>query len=311
MKRLLLLFLLLFALILSSHAIDDKYLYQLAHIKGINAMAIEVAENQVFARSQNQLWIYSIFNPWQPRMEAGFLSTSLIEDINIMSGNYIFFCSQEPSTTIVSIDSLNSYGKIFFTNTVLGDKMTREGSMLYVADRYRGIDIVYTGSGGLREIKSTFSEKWGIRDFHAEYPYLYALNDFGLVTVDITDQQFPVSLGTNYQISEARSLVKNGETIWIAAGKELLALNIRDLNNPVLINQFRLSNDIQDMEIKDDRLFLALGKGGVKILNVKNPLRIEDINTIFPQATVYDIALEKDLILLALGRDGWMVFEYR
>ncbi|MDP2173730.1 MAG: hypothetical protein Q8M98_00250 [Candidatus Cloacimonadaceae bacterium] len=311
MKRILILCLMLFALILCANAIDNKYLHQLAHIKGINALAIEVTENQVFARSQNQLWIYTIFNPWQPRMEAGFLSTALIEDINVMSDNYIFFCSQEASNTIVSIDSLNSYGRIYFTNSILGDKITREGSMLYVADRYRGIDFIYIGSGGLREIKSTFSEKWGIRDFHAQYPYLYALNDFGLVTVDITDQQFPVSLGTNYQISDARSLVKNGDTIWIGAGKELLALNVRDLSNPVLVNQFRLSNDILDMEIKDDRLFLALGKGGVKILDVKNPLRIADINTIFPQAVVYDIALDKDLILLALGRDGWMIFEYR
>jgi len=150
-----------------------------------------------------------------------------------------------------------------------------------------------------------------VRDFIAQYPYLYALNDFGLVTVDVSDQQFPLSLGVNYQINDARVLAKYADTIWIGAGKNLLAINISDLSNPRLINQFRLANDILDLEIHNNRLFIAQGKGGVKILGIQNPLRIEDLNTIYPPGAVYDIAISGDLIFLALGRDGWMIYEYR
>ena len=292
-------------------AIDDRIPYQLAHLKNIQPYNVDFSEDQVILRSQNYIWIHSLFNPWSPRLEGVFLSSSRIEDINVLGGNQLYICSQDAANVVTSIDTLSSPGRIYFTNYMIGDKITREGSMLYVADRFRGIDIIDIGKGGMREIKSTFSEKWGIRDFVAQYPYLFALNDFGLVTVDITDLQFPVSKGVNYEITDATQMVKNGSIIWIGAGKRLLAINIEDLSGPRLITQFRLSNDIQDMEVKDNRLFLALGMGGVKILDVANPLRVEDLNTIYPAYAVYDVALDKDLIFLALGKDGWMVYEYR
>jgi hypothetical protein len=40
-------------------------------------------------------------------------------------------------------------------------------------------------------------------------------------------------------------------------------------------------------------------------------LKIQDLNTINPPFTVYDIALEEDYIFVALGKDGWMIYEYR
>lgn len=292
-------------------AIDDKYPHLLAHMKNVQPMNVDCFDDQLILRSQHYLWIHSIFNPWQPRLEAVFISPARIEDVNMLGENQLYVCTQEASNTVASVDTLDYPGRIYFTNDILGDKITREGSMLYVADRFKGIDIIDIGKGGMREIKSTFSEKWGIRDFIAQYPYLYALNDFGLVTVDISDLQFPISLGVNYEITEAEYLAKNGDILWIAAGKRLLAINIADLERPRLINQFRLTNDIEDMEIKDDRLFLAMGRGGVKILGVENPLRVEDLNTIYPAQSVYDIALSKDFIFLALGNDGWMIYEYR
>ncbi len=310
MKHFVLILLLLAAVALP--AIDDRIPNLLVHMQNIQPFNVDCNEDQVILRNQNYLWIHSLFNPWQPRLEAVFLSSTQIEDVNILGDNQLYICSREAANIITPVDTLAYPGRIYFTNQIIGDRVTREGSMLYVADRFRGIDIMDIGKGGMREIKSTFSEKWGIRDFIAQYPYLYALNDFGLVTVDISDQQFPISLGINYEIADATLLAKNGNIIWIGAGKRLLAINAEDMNKPKLINQFRLSNDIQDLEIKDDRLFIALGKGGVKILGIRNPLKVEDLRTIYPTtASVYDVALAKDLIFLALGRDGWMVYDYR
>lgn len=303
--------LILVLLLTSLTAVDEKFLYPLAHIKTGQAMKIEVYDQQVLTRNQNQIWIYSIFNPWQPRIEASYLSGAQIEDFDLVGDNYLYVVTREPANMIVPVDSLNSYARIYFTEHLPGDKITREGATLYVADRFKGIDIINIGSGGLREIISTFSTNWGIQDFVAIYPTIYALNDFGLVTVDITDQQFPLSRGQNYQISDARVMAKNGDTIWLGAGKNLLGINVRDLKNPLLINQFRLSNDILDLEVMNDRLFVALGRGGVKILDIKDPLRIKDLNTINTPFTVQDVALSKDMVFLGLGRDGWVIYEYR
>jgi hypothetical protein len=295
----------------SGFAIDTKFIHQLAHLKNAQAFSIKYDNDLVYVRNQNYIWVYSIFNAWQPKLETGFFSPFTIEDMETHAGNYLFVASREPTNQLIQVDSLNVGTRIFFPQTIIGDKTTREGSTMYVADRFKGIDIINIGGGTMREILSTFSEKWGIKDFLASYPYIFALNDFGLVAVDITDQNNPRSLGTNYQIVDATCLAKNGNTVWVGAGKNLLAFNVFNPNNPVLITQIRMTNEIQKIRVKDNRLFIALGRGGVKIMDISNPVKAEDINNIYLTVPVYDLALANDYIFLALGKEGWTIFEYR
>ncbi|MBM4402942.1 MAG: hypothetical protein FJ042_00900 [Candidatus Cloacimonetes bacterium] len=301
----------LILLILSIFAVDNRFINVIARIRGVEANRIRVIDQNVMVNNLNQIWFYSLFNAWSPRMETSYLSVNTIEDLDLIGNRHLYICSREPTNTVIEIDSLNQYGKILFPYTITGDKITREGSMLYVADRFKGIDILDIGSGGNRELKSTFSEKWGILDFIAQYPNLYALNDFGLVTVDISELQFPISIGTNYEIINATRLVKNGDIVWIGAQKLLIAINIRDLNNPVLVNQYRFPYDIQDIEVKDNRLFVALGIGGIRILDIRNPSRIDELNWINTGTPALDLALKDDFVLVALGREGWIIYEYR
>ncbi|MCB5253054.1 MAG: hypothetical protein RBR69_03295 [Candidatus Cloacimonadaceae bacterium] len=310
MKRLILIILIALFMI-GAKAVENRFLYPLGHVKGVEANHIQVADSQVLTHNLNQLWVYSTFNAWQPRLEASYLSEYRIEDVNFQTGNRIYLSSHEPANSVSIIDSLNMYGRIYFIDTVIGDNITREGSTLYVADRYRGIDIIDVGGGVSTELMSNFSEKWGIKDFVAQYPYIYALNDFGFVTVDISNQNFPLSIATNYQIPNATKLVKYGEYVYVAAGKEILVLSVRDPDSPVLVTQMPFFNVIQALAVKDNRLFVALGQGGVKILDISVPNRISDINTFYPPAAAIGIALGNDYIYIAMGKDGWMIYEYR
>lgn len=311
MIRNLLCLILLSLMLQSCAAVDNQFLYTLGTVTGSQAFSIDVVNGDVLVRNQNQIWLYSTFNAWQPRIEASFTSLYPIEDVNFQGGNYIYISSQEPTNIISSVDSLNQFGKIYFTRSLIGDRVTREGATLYVADRYRGIDIINIGSGGAQDLLANFSEKWGVRDFVAKYPYIYALNDFGLVTVDISNLSFPVSIATNYQINNATKLVQDGDILYVAAEKNLLVLSVRDVNKPTLINQFRLFDNIQALAIKDKRLFISQGRNGVKIFDISNPLKLEDLHTFYPPFPVYDIALENDFVYVAMGRDGWMIYEYR
>jgi len=307
----LLLFIILACVLIPSFAFDTRFLHFLVRIGSAPAYAIKEDHELIYVRNQNQVWIYSTFNAWQPKLESSFYSVFPIEDLETHDGNYLYLASREPTNQILPVDSLNAGTKIFFPCTILGDKMTREGATLYVADRFKGIDIVNIGGGSIREILATFSEKWGIRDFVANYPYIFALNDFGLVAVDISDQSNPRSIATNYQLNDATCLVKNGNTLWIGAGKNLLAFNVFNPEKPSLITQYRMTNDILNLDIKDNRLFVVQGRGGVKIMDVTNPLKATDLNAIQTDYSVYDIALANDYVFLALGKDGWMIYEYR
>lgn len=310
MKKLCLVLVALF-IALSARAFDDRFLYPLTHQKNVNAYAIKQDHELLYVRNQNQVYIYSIFNAWSPKLESSFYSVFPIEDIETQEGNYFYLASREPTNQILPVDSLQTGTKIFFPSQIIGDRLTREGATLYVADRYKGIDIVNIGGGSIREIIATFSEKWGIKDFVASFPYIFALNDFGLVAVDISDQSYPQAIATNYQISDATCLIKNGNTLWVGAGKNLLAFNIYNPASPILIAQYRMTNEVLNLAIKDNRLFVVLGRGGVKIMDIANPIKAADLNVIQPGYAVYDLDLANDYIFLAMGKDGWMIYEYR
>lgn len=46
-------------------------------------------------------------------------------------------------------------------------------------------------------------------------------------------------------------------------------------------------------------------------MDITNPLRAEDINNIYLTVPVYDLSLANDYIFVALGKEGWAIFEYR
>lgn len=312
MKKLFWLCLLLFALSSSIlAAVDNKFINRIYHNKQHPSYNIALSGDKVINSSKNQIWIYSVFNPWQPQIDASYYSVAPIEDFEMMGDRYLFISTREPTNTLLEIDSLNVFGKIFFTTLLEGDSIQREGSTIYVSDLQRGVEIIDIGSGGARETKSVFSEKWGIRRFVTEYPYLYALNDFGLVTVDISNLSMPLSIGLNYEIIDARIIAKNANTLWIGAGKNLLAINVTHLDRPVLMNQYRFAYDILDIEIKDGRLFAALGYGGVRIIDISNPTRMEELNWINIQTGALKLALYRDYIFISSGNAGWYIYEYR
>lgn len=292
-------------------AADNRFLNRIVHYRNHPSFAIDSYGDKIVSRNQNQVWIYSTFNPWQPQVDASYYSVFPIEDVDLMADRYLFLSSREPANTILEVDSLNIYGKIFFPTTLEGDRIQREGSILYLSDWQRGIEIIDIGAGGNRETKSVFSEKWGIKDFVSQYPYLYALNDFGVVTIDVSQHSFPQSIGRNYELSNATIIRKNHNILWIAAGKNLYGVSVHDLNNPTLISQYRFTYDVMDLEIKDNRLFAALGSGGVRILEISNPARPTDLNWINLPTAALDLALEKEFIYISSGASGWYVYSYR
>jgi len=79
----------------------------------------------------------------------------------------------------------------------------------------------------------------------------------------------------------------------------------------MLVTNIRMTNEIQKLRVKDNRLYVALGRGGIKIIDIANPLKTEDINNIYLTLPVYDISLANDYIFLGLGKEGWMIYQYR
>ena len=102
---------------LSAFAIDNKFLYQLAYVKSSQAYSIQFDNDLLYTNSHNYIWIYSIFNAWQPKLEAAYFSTFPIEDVETLAGKYIYVASSEPTNQVILVDSLYTGSRIFFPQT--------------------------------------------------------------------------------------------------------------------------------------------------------------------------------------------------
>lgn len=65
-------FLLCLLMCISLFAIDNKFLHQLVQVKSSQAYSIRFDDDLVYTNNQNYIWVYSIFNAWQPKLEAAF-----------------------------------------------------------------------------------------------------------------------------------------------------------------------------------------------------------------------------------------------
>jgi len=312
MNRLLFILTVFILLIISQlNGIDDKFIRLVYESKIPVAYNIKTDERHIYIFNDWYLYIYSYVNIWNPAIETAFQTTFPMTDVLNLGSNQIFICSPEPTIEITELDSLNKFGRIYFARRLLCNKAKREGALLYTSHAENGIEMFELGKGITPLKISSFSEKWGIIDFDAKYPYLHALNDFGYVNIGIEDLTNPKANGTNYDIVEGTVLCLNRNIVWVGARSTLLAVDITYPDNPVIINRYRFAYDINAIKAKGNELYVALKTSGLKILNISNPKKITEKNSFYLRTGINALALEDDYIFIAAGVQGWFILEYR
>lgn len=296
---------------ISLHGVDNKFIRVIAQTKAPVANGIKVIDQYAYVYNDWYLYVYSLKNIWAPQIETGFMATFPITDVLNLDYNHIFVCTHEPTNDITEIDTMNTFGRIYFAQRLVCDKAKREGALLYTTSTDNGLQIFDIGKSVLPQSISKFSEKWGIIDLEAKYPLVHALNDFGYVNIDITDLAQPRSNGTNYEFVDGTVLSVNRNIAWIGAGSTLIAMDITYPDKPVIINRYRFSYTINDIKARGDEIFVALNSSGLKILNIANPKNIIEKNNYPFKTALRSIAVDGDNIYLGAGNAGWIILEYR
>lgn len=310
MKQIMLLLLLLSLLSCGNLNADTKFLSYLTQVKGFNATSVHYFEQYLYVSNAHDIRIYSLSNPWSPRIEAAFQASSVITDIVNLEANRFFVCSPDPACKVTELDSLNDYGKIFYDERLTCTLADREGAMLYTADATTGLEIFTLGNGIFPSKISTFSEKWGIRDLVVRYPRIHALNDVGYVNIDVSNTAVPVTAGKNYEVVDGQILCVYNNYAWIGAGNNLVVMDIQNPSKPVIVNQYRFNDHINALVLKDNELYVGLEGSGLKIMDIKNPLQISNTYSYFLEEGVFGIALNAEYIYLAAGKLGWIILRY-
>jgi hypothetical protein len=296
---------------LSLQGFDSKFIRVISQTKAPIANTIKLNDQYAYVYNDWYMYIYNLKNLWVPQIETGFISTFPITDVLSLDYNHIFICTHEPTNEIREIDSLNTFGRIYYAQRLICDKARREGAYLYTTNTSNGLEIFDIGKGITPQKISSFSEKWGILDFEAKYPIIHALNDFGYVNIDITDLANPRSNGTNYEFTDGKILCINRNIAWVGSRSTLIAIDITYPEKPIIINRYRFSSDINDIKARDNEMFVALNTSGMKILNITNPKQIIEKNNYPYKSAIKSIALNGDNVFLGLGTGGWVILEYR
>lgn len=312
MKKLIIIFFILILLSLNLSAlIDHKFIHVLYHNKLPVANNIKVTDQNVLIFNDWYLYIYSFSNIWNPAIETGYSSTYPITDVESTEDRHIYICSLEPTNYITEMDSLNTMGRIYFAQKLLGSRIRREGTMLYTSHPDNGLEIYDISKGVAPQRVTAYSEDWGILDLEARYPVIHALNDFGYVYVSIRDLTQPRTLGFNYEIVEGTVLSVNRNIVWVGAGQTLLAIEITYPENPVIVNRYRFNSEINALKAHGNELFVGLKTSGLRILDITNTRNIREKNSFYLRNGVNSIDLSEDYIFLGAGTQGWYILEYR
>ncbi len=302
---------LILTIVFSIYGLDNKFIRVISQTKAPIANNIKLVDQYAYIYNDWYLYIYSTKNPWSPQIETAFITTNPITDVLSLDYNHVFICSHEPANDITEIDSLNTFGKIYFAQKLTCDKARREGSLLYTTSTENGLQIFDIGKSVLPQPISKFSENWGIVDLEARYPIVHALNDFGYVNIDINDLVQPRSNGTNYEFTDGKILCVNRNIAWVGANSSLIAIDISDPKNPIIINRYRFTYDINDIKARGDELFVALNASGLKIIDITNPKNIVEKNNFPFKTAIRSIAVDGDYVYIAAGISGWIILEYR
>ncbi len=108
---------------------------------------------------------------------------------------------------------------------------------------------------------------------------------------------------------EAIDILVDGNISYISCySNKIRVINSTDIFNPVEINSIALTNIPNSIVKHNDLLFVANGLAGIVILNISNPMNIEQVNSYFDGGNAQELEIIGDILYLADGSDGLEIY---
>ncbi len=147
-----------------------------------------------------------------------------------------------------------------------------DGTLVYVADRYAGVLILDASDPAHPELLGGFDPPSAMGACAVSGRYAYLLD--GTATfrvVDLSDPTSPVEVGALGGLrTSGWSLTVGGGVAWLWDGM-LRAIDVSDPRTPRLVSTTSPGGIAYDLEVRDDRLYLASWASGLRIMDVSDP----------------------------------------
>ncbi|MEE9554898.1 MAG: hypothetical protein V3W18_11425 [candidate division Zixibacteria bacterium] len=248
-------------------------------------------------RNLTYLDIYSLANPVEPvlisSLEGSFGWFSI-------TGDYIY-ATESPylsdgNVTIIDIsDPANPFMAGSYSTPNHADRILAKEDYLYVYDYH--IDEI--GELFIANILNpvlpvelgSYTPAGGATDVFVFDDIAFAVGNYGLHVVDVSDERNPVDMG-HFEIGEFGSIVEVSDNYMLVVGERTPGLQIYDVSNPsdpIFLGSYGENNEsgYYDIDVNGNYVFAAGGEIGLHILDTNDPSSPTLINQIDSIFAVY------------------------
>lgn len=110
-----------------------------------------------------------------------------------------------------------------------------------------------------------------------------------------------------WAFAQPRNVAIGKNILFVGSGSAILAYEAQG-ENPKLLSVVETPGLINTMVPAEERLYVANGKGGVRVMDYSHPRRPKDLGGVSRWATVNDVSAEKGLVILTAGSEGiWIL----
>ncbi len=171
------------------------------------------------------------------------------------------------------------------------------------------------------EVENEIELGWGIETLFPYNNNLFIGSQRGMHIYNLDVPNAPKFISTYEHITSCDPVVVSENTAYVTLRNgtncrngvnELHLIDISDLENPLLINTESMINPYGlgvDSKNRNKTLFVCDGDAGLKVLNVTNPLNVEQIAA-DTSINGYDVIAHND-ILMMIGKDGLYQYNYQ
>lgn len=159
---------------------------------------------------------------------------------------------------------------------------------------------------------------WNIETIFPYQGNLFIGSQNGMYIYDATDPENPVQQSTFEHVRSCDPVIVDGEVAYVTlrSGTEcegftnqLDVVDVKDLNNPVLLRTFQMENP-HGLGKDGDLLFITEGEYGLKVFNAEDPKKIGDrLLKHYDDLHAFDV-IPFGGVLMLIGQDGLYQYDY-
>ncbi len=252
---------------------------------GGSSWGVVAKDNYLYAIGwKDGLKIIDISDVTAPKVVGNYKS-DFATDIFLSKG-YAYITNDYAGLDIVDVKDVKNPKKISNVKTNGAWSVVKKDDIVYVYDLYEGLIVIDVSSKENPKIlKKIPLKKEAYRNFRYLVAPSYNMSDF------------------------KRDMKIFGNYLFIAAGEKGVDIfDIKDLENPVLVNSIKTKGDAFSLAFKDDKLYVAKGEDGVDVFDIKDPLEAKFLNHLDTKSKAMDIGFFDSVLLVANANDGLSLF---